>query len=83
MARNFPQKSLQVKATLLQKDSVLVAHSLLGWALGQHNSRPSLLKGFLKEEELIIASLALPLSLQISSLDIVDNVTVEVLWVSD
>lgn len=79
----FPEEALQVEAPLLQEDDVLVAHSLLRRDLGQQDSRPALLEAVLEKVELIVAPFALELALHVLSFHHVNDVTMEVLRVTD
>ena len=76
------EEALQVEATLLQEDDVLVAHGLLGRALRQNDARPPLDQSVIQGVELVVATLALPLTLKIASPDHIDDVTMEVLRIS-
>jgi len=81
--RQFPEEALQVKATLLQENNVLVADSLLWRHLGQHDARPSLLEAFLQEVKFVVASLALEVALDVLALDHEHDVAREVLRIAD
>ena len=81
--RELAHESLQVEATLLQEDDVLVAHSLLGRAEGKDDTGPSLLEAIVQEIELVVSTLAFPLTLRVLTADNIDDMTMEVLGVSD
>lgn len=82
VAGKLPQESFQVEATLLQEYQIFVAHGLFRWNKRQDNARPSLGQSIMQKIELIIASLAIPLTLQIDTLDNIDDMASEVLWVT-
>ena len=77
------QISLKIETTFLDEDLFFVTNTLLGWNLWEHNTWPSFLKTLVKDEELIVASLTLPFSLEIFTLYLINNVAMEVLWVLD
>ena len=79
----FANESLQIETTLLQEDNVLIAHSLLWRDLGEDNSGPALYESISQKIELVVASLTLPFALSVFTLDDIDDVTVEILRVSD
>jgi len=62
----------------LKEDNIFVTHGLLRRALGENDARPSLSKHILEHVELIESTFALEFTLEIGSLDSVDDVTIEV-----
>ena len=67
----------------MQEDNVLVAHGFLWWAERQDNSRPALAQRLVQNVELVEATLGFPWTLVISAFYHIDDMTVEVLWVTN
>lgn len=80
---NAAEESLEVVAALLNKDQVLIAEVLLWWNGRDRDARPSLREGFVKEVELVVATLSFKQALFVFARDFVQDSSAGVLGVTD
>jgi hypothetical protein len=81
--RDAAEESLEVVAALLDKNEVLVAEVLLGRNCRDRNAWPSLNQRFVKEVELVVATLSLKQALFVLARDFVEDSSAGVDGVTD
>ena len=80
--RYFTQEALQIEATFLKECVVFATYNLLRWAGGNDDTRPSLLKSFLEQVELIVSSFAFPFALQVFTFHDINDMSVDEMRIS-